>query len=246
MFDSCFHFKENSLKDIHFQSKLLKKHKIKKALCMYDFEKNDLKRKRFNDNLSEYKNLFHVPVLNNNDLKNKFFFKNINAKFLKINPRFINIRIENVNVYKKLFKKISKTNLTLLWCSLDSYVGKPCKINQLDFLSEIIPFLKKNKIIILHGGGTNILKYYERFRFCENVFLDLSYTFNHYYKTNLVNDFVFLANNFDKRIMIGSDYPTIDYKVHCSNLKNFFKTYRISKIKKNNIIFKNLEKISNE
>lgn len=246
MFDSCFHFKNNSLKHIELQSKLLEKYKIKKSLCMYDNEKNEIERKKFSKNIINFKNLIHVPVLNKNDCKFNFKEKFKNFNFLKINPRVLNIRIENKNFYKKIFQKISSTKITLLWCTFDSYHNAPCKVDQLNFLCEIIPYLKKNKIILMHGGGTNILKYYERFRFCENIFLDLSYTFNHFYNSNLVKDFHFLIENFDKRIIIGSDFPSIKYEKHSSNLKKFFKKYKISNVKKNNILFNNLEKILNE
>lgn len=245
MFDSCLHFKNNNLKQIEFQSKLLKKYKIKKFLCMYDHEKNDGDRKKFSTNLAKYKKFIHVPVLNENDCKQNFEKKFKNFKFLKINPRILNKRIENKNFYKKIFNKISRLKLTLLWCTFDGYNEKPCRIDQLNFLSEIIPNLKKNKIILMHGGGTNILRYYERFRFCENVFLDLSYTFNHFYNSNLIKDFHFLAENFDKRLILGSDFPSIEYETHYINTINFFKKYKISNSKKNNILFKNLEKIFN-
>tara|TARA_Y100000389_G_C17428038_1_gene500798 strand:- start:783 stop:1523 length:741 start_codon:yes stop_codon:yes gene_type:complete len=243
MFDSCLHFKNNSLKQIEIQSKLLKKYKIKKFLCMYDDEKNDEERKKFSINLVNYKKFIHVPVLNKNDCKHNFERKFKNFKFLKINPRILNIRIEKKNFYKKIFQKISSTKLILLWCTFDGYHNKPCKIDQLNFLSEIIPHLKKNKIILMHGGGTNILKYYERFRFCENVFLDLSYTFNHFYNSNLIKDFHFLVENFDRRLIIGSDFPSIKYEKHYANSMNFFKKYKISNFKKNNILFKNLDKM---
>ena len=101
MFDSCLHFKNNNLKQIEFQSKLLKKYKIKKFLCMYDHEKNDGDRKKFSTNLAKYKKFIHVPVLNENDCKQNFEKKFKNFKFLKINPRILNKRIENKNFYKK-------------------------------------------------------------------------------------------------------------------------------------------------
>ncbi len=245
MFDSCFHFKDNNLNLIRIQSKLLKKYKIKKSLCMYDNEKNDKERMKFSKNLIMYKNLIHVPTLNKNDCKYNLKKKLRNFNFLKVNPRILNIRIENKNFYKKIFRKISNTKIILLWCTFDGYYDKPCKVDQLNFLSELIPYLKNNKIILMHGGGTNILRYYERFRFCENVFLDLSYTFNHYYNSNLIKDFHFLATNFDKRLIIGSDYPSIKYEKHYANINNFFKKYKVSKKNRDNILFKNLEKLSN-
>jgi predicted TIM-barrel fold metal-dependent hydrolase len=212
---------------------------------MYDNENNDKERNKFIKNIANFKNLIHVPTLNKNDCKYNFEKKFKNFRFIKVNPRILNISIENKNFYKKIFKKISNTNLTLLWCTFDGYHNKPCKIDQLNFLSEIISHLKTNKIILMHGGGANILKYYERFRFCENVFLDLSYSFNHFYNSSLIKDFHFLMKNFDKRMTIGSDYPSIQYKKHHSNIINFFRKYKISKIKKRNVLYQNLEKILN-
>ncbi len=243
MFDSCYHFKDNSLNAIKIQSKLLDKYKVKKSLCMYDYEINNQEREIFSKNISKFKNLIHVPVLNRSDFKTSLKKKFKDYKFIKLNPRILNIRIENIKFYEKLFQKLSQTNLIILWCTFDSYENFPCKIDQLSFLSKIVTPLKKNKIILMHGGGTNILKYYEKFRFCENVYLDLSYTFDHFFNTNLINDVVFLLKKFDRRIILGSDYPTINYKVHINNINKIIKKYKIPKSKNNNFLFKNLNSL---
>lgn len=244
--DSCFHFKTNSLKNIKHQLKILKKYKVKKALCMFDDEFNEIERQKFYKNISKYSEFTHVPILNKFDLKVDLGNRFKNYKIIKINPRILDIRIENKKFYINLFKKISETNLTLFWCTFDSYENIPCNIDQLNFLSQTIPYLKNNKIILLHGGGASILRYYERFRFCKNVFIDLSYTFNHFYHTSLYDDFVFLINNFDKRLTFGSDYPTINYAAYKTNLNNFFKNKDITDIKKQNVLYNNLNNLLNE
>ena len=54
----------------------------------------------------------------------------------------------------------------------------------------------------MHGRGTNILSFYERFRFKENIYLDLSYTLQHFIKTTLINDILFCIKNLDERIVL--------------------------------------------
>ena len=95
----------------------------------------------------------------------------------------------------------------------------------------------------MHGGGSELLKVYERFRFKKNVFIDLSYTAQHFKKTSLFEDIIFLMKKFDKRLIIGSDYPSKDYQ----EFKNIHKQAKkkIGKIKTDNIFYKNLRKIIN-
>ena len=95
----------------------------------------------------------------------------------------------------------------------------------------------------MHSGGPNILQYYEKFRFCENIFFDLSYTIAHYKNTSIEKDIIFLFQKFDKRLISGSDYPSIKIKLHWKNLIKIMKKSKISKIKKNNILYNNLNNI---
>ena len=131
-----------------------------------------------------------------------------------------------------------------MWCTLDSWYNKISETNeQLDLLSNIINNTKKNKFILMHGGGPDLLKFYEKFRFNENVFLDLSYTLYHYRKTSLEKDIIFLFNKFDKRLVTGTDFPDIDLNDYYKNLNRLIKKSKISKKKLNNILYKNLNKL---
>ena len=95
-----------------------------------------------------------------------------------------------------------------MFCSFTSFDKKILDYDLLDFISKLVNLTKKIKVIIMHCGGTQLLGFYERLRFKENIILDLSYTAQHFLETNLFNDIVFLIKNFDQKVIIGSDIPS--------------------------------------
>ena len=98
----------------------------------------------------------------------------------------------------------------------------------------------------MHGGGPNLLKFYEKFRFLNNVYIDLSYTLLHYQKTSLEKDIIFLMRNFDKRLTIGSDFPEFKLNDLVKISKKYFIKSKISEIKRKNIFSNNLKKLIHE
>jgi predicted TIM-barrel fold metal-dependent hydrolase len=247
MIDSCIHFKKNNLGYISKISEKLSSSKINLALAMYDYEKSFKNRKVFHDNCRKFKNLIPVALLRdvNNVKKEINNILKLKYKFIKIHPRIIKKPLNNLKFYTKVFKEVNKTNLTILWCTFDSWENRASDINQLDFISKLINLTKKNKIILMHGGGPNIIKYYEKFRFIKRVYLDLSYTLPHYYESSLEKDIIFLMKKFDQRLLVGSDFPTISLENHSKILNKIIKKSKINNLKKKNILYKNLEKIIN-
>jgi predicted TIM-barrel fold metal-dependent hydrolase len=63
------------------------------------------------------------------------------------------------------------------------------------------------KIVIMHGGGTHVLQVYEAIKDNQNMYLDLSFVINKYKGSSLDLDIKFLLNNFDRRLIWGSDFP---------------------------------------
>jgi len=245
MIDSCIHFKKNNLTFINKISKKLSSYKINIALAIYDFEKSLKSRKVFQANCAKFKNLIPVALLRrtNNIKKEINHIVNLKYKFIKIHPRILKKPLNNEKFYTKVFKKINNTNLTILWCTFDGWEKKANDIDQLHFISKLINLTKKNKIILMHGGGPNIIKYYEKFRFLERVYLDLSYTLSHYHETSVEKDIIFLMKKFDKRLLIGSDFPTISLGRHYNILDKIIKKSKLKEFQIKNILHKNLEKL---
>jgi predicted TIM-barrel fold metal-dependent hydrolase len=245
MIDTCVHFKKNNYSYIKLISNKLVTHRINYALSIFDNEKTLADRNKFLNNCKIFNNLIPVALLRN--VKNiKKEINNIikhNYKFIKIHPRILKKDFSHKKFYTRVFREIKNTKLNILWCTFDGWEQKASEINQLDFLSKLVNIIPKNKIILMHGGGPNLLKFYEKFRFLENVYLDLSYTLMLYRNTSVENDMIFLLKNFDKRILTGSDYPTFEIAQYIKVLKKLINKSKINRIKKNNILFKNITKI---
>jgi predicted TIM-barrel fold metal-dependent hydrolase len=248
MIDSCFHLKKNNSNYIRSISNKITASKINKALCYFDNEKTNTDRKLFIKNCNKYNNIIPVTYLKytNNMKKEIYSIVSCKYKFVKIHPRFLNIKFNNRKFYVNVFRLISKTNLRILWCTFDGWENSPNEINQLDFLAKLINLIPQNKIVLMHGGGPNLLKYYERFRFIENVYIDLSYTLIQYRNTTIEKDIIFLIKKFDKRLLFGSDYPVFDLKEYLQCFKEIIKKSKIKKDKLRNLERINLLKLLND
>ena len=221
-----------------------KQYGIKHAICLLCSKNQNYNIVEFADTFKDYKQFY--PAV---ELRKKTSLKILNSinkekiKLVKIHPRHIDVRFTNQKYYLDLIKKIHKFNFIIMWCTLDSWHNKVSGSNeQLDLLTKITNNSQK-KIILMHGGGPDLLKYYEKFRFNENVYLDLSYTIHHYKNTSLENDIIFLFKKFDKRIITGTDYPDIKFKEYYKNLKRLIIKAKISKNKISNILFNNVQKL---
>jgi len=247
MIDSCTHFKKNNLKFIGKISEKLTSYKINFALAMYDFEKTYKSRKFFQVNCKKFKNLIPVAFLRNvNNVKKEINnIIKLKYKFIKVHPRILKKPLNDEKFYTKIFKELNNTNLTILWCTFDGWEKKANDIDQLSFISKLVNLTKKNKIILMHGGGPNIIKYYEKFRFLKRVYLDLSYTLPHYFETSVEKDIIFLMKKFDQRLVIGSDFPSISFKRHLTILNKIIKKSKLNNNQIKNILHKNLDKIIN-
>jgi len=248
MIDTCVHFKNNSFKSIKIISDKLLSYKINYALCIFDNEKTLLDRNKFLRNCKKFGNLIPVALLRNekNIKKEIDNIIKLNYQFIKIHPRMLRKNLTHKTFYINVFKKIKNSKLNVMWCTFDGWEEKAEEADQINLLSKLINIIPKNKIILMHGGGPNLLKFYEKFRFLENVYLDLSYTLIHYNNTSIEKDIIFLFKNFDKRIVVGSDYPIFKISRFVKILKRLIKKSKINSNKKNNILFKNITKITNE
>ena len=248
IFDTCVYPKTTSLKSIQNLSKKVKDYSILKACCMLSAKEKNYNLKEFYKNVKDQKNLIPVAgVKNEKNLKKHIdYIASIGYKFIKVHPRNLDLNIkENFPFYQKIFKYSKKNNLIIMWCTFDSWgAGKLPEYNQLELLTKLINKNKDQKIILMHGGGIDIMKYYERFRFHNNVYLDLSYTFSFFQNYSTVKDLEFVAEKFDRRILIGSDYPSLSLSSFLKNIKTKLK--KLPKTKKKRIMFENMQKLIDE
>lgn len=63
------------------------------------------------------------------------------------------------------------------------------------------------RVVLVHGGDVQLLRYAELVRFNANLLLDLSLTLMKYPGSSIDADLRFLFQHFDRRICVGSDWP---------------------------------------
>ncbi len=205
-------------------------------------EIKDIKKRCLNDNFFFPTFHFKKKIKIETQIKN---FKKNNIRIVKVHPRFLNLDIKkDYKKFEKIFRMCEKNKINIMFCSFSSFENKILDYSYLDYLCKLINLAKHIKIIIMHGGGVNLIQFYERLRFNKNVILDLSYTCQHFLNTSLFQDIKFLINKFDKKLVIGTDYPSKDF----ISTKKFIKKIKklTTREKFNNITFRNIENFINE
>ena len=93
------------------------------------------------------------------------------------------------------------------------------------------------RLVLLHGGGPDLLRYSEFARANrEEILLDLSLTVMKYPGSSIDLDIAFLVAMFDERISFGSDYPWYSPREVGSRIASFMDS--ISEAKAENCLFR--------
>lgn len=130
-------------------------------------------------------------------------------KALKIHPRFFNLDLDKDNeLIAETFNLAHQNGLAVLLCTYMS-----CGIDEFPTTNpywSIVKILKaapETRVILLHGGVTQVLQYAELVRFNPHLLLDFSYTMLKYQGSSVEKDIRYLFETLDQRICIGTDHP---------------------------------------
>lgn len=158
---------------------------------------------------------------------------------IKIHPRDPHIGLSDPRI-TGTFQVASELGIPILLCTyfhsgIENYPTR-------DPLYDIVTLLQDSRdarVMLVHGGDVNLLRYAELVRFNPSLLLDLSLTFMKYRGTSLDMDIRFLFEQFDRRICIGTDFPEYTHEeVH----ERFVEMSRgLARDKVENIAFRNVE-----
>ena len=203
----------------------------------------DYSHQAFIDQCRRHANLVPIagyfPSRSPNIARDLAAIKKMGFRGIKIHPREPKIQLRDARLVK-VFETASHLQLPIFLCtyahtSLEHYPVK-------DPLYDIAALLKSApaaRVLLVHGGGVDLLRYAELVRFNPNLLLDLSLTFMKYRSSSLDLDIRFLFERFDERICIGTDFP--EYSPQDVR-DQFMKMARgIPKQKLENIAFRNIE-----
>ena len=166
------------------------------------------------------------------------YIKQLGYKGIKIHPRFSSVDLENNNL-DQIFNLAADCGMIVFYCTYNYCDLK--NYSTVDPFYSLVKILKKipeAKVILIHGGDVQLLRYAELVRFNSNLLLDLSLTIMKYKDSSVDQDIQFLFNSFDERICIGTDHPEYSHAALRERFDYFSKN--ITKEKKENIAYKNL------
>lgn len=158
---------------------------------------------------------------------------------IKIHPREPRIDLSDPRLVKT-FEAAARLELPIFLCTYFHSMAEGYPAH--DPLYDIAALLQKApraRVLLVHGGDVNLLRYAELVRFNPRLLLDLSMTFMKYQGSSLDLDIRFLFERFDRRICIGTDFP--EY-THQEVRKRFVEMSRgLARGKAENIAFRNIE-----
>jgi len=228
-------------------SKELEKNDYQGGLVVGLSGKNSYSHSNFLELANKYENLYPVAGYNplNESIEMLAELKNNGFVGIKIHPRFskIDLHLEKEKLIE-CFKKCEELNLPIFLCTY--FHCSAIDIQQTDPFFSFLEIYKKapeTKVVLVHGGVHDLMKYADLSRFNDGLIIDLSLTMMKYRGSSLDLDLNFLFRHFDRKICVGSDYPEYNLK----EIKDRFEelSLSISNEKKNNISHKNIKEFLN-
>lgn len=111
------------------------------------------------------------------------------------------------------------------------------------YFFDLAKTLEHSNLIIMHGGGTQILEIAEICRDLHHVYLDLSMTLSKYKNTSVAADISWLCHHYDRRMIWGSDFPEVSVGTALQDFDDIVGT--LAKEKKQNITGNNIQQLLN-
>lgn len=129
---------------------------------------------------------------------------------IKIHPRLSGMSVRDPR-FAQTLKAAADADMVVFHCCFQFEVNNVLHpIDPLPIIMEAAAAADGLRMVMLHGGTVEVLRYAECIRKFRNLLLDLSLTLNRYEGSSLDQDIAYLFGAFDQRICLGSDYP--DYQ----------------------------------
>ncbi len=125
---------------------------------------------------------------------------------IKIHPTLCDVDLDS-RAFHWTMDACAETGLPVFLCTImrrrDYVPAKP----PADLIYETFVRHSQVKVLLVHGGLSEVMVYADLVRALPNAVLDLSLTLLKYRDSSLDQDFRYLFQTFDRRITIGSDFP---------------------------------------
>lgn len=177
------------------------------------------------------------------DQINHYYF--IGYKALKIHVRLANINPEeSIDLLQSILQRCKDLDMVVFFCTLiHGDIAIQPNNGLLSVITQLLKAVPDVRIILLHGGDVDLMKFVQLVRFNENVLIDLSFTLQKFEGSSLDLDIAYLFKTFDRRLCVGSDYP--DYTIAETRQRFDYFASKITVKKAENIGYKNIKRFLN-
>ncbi len=164
--------------------------------------------------------------------------KALGYRGIKLHPRFSQLDLASATMVEA-FNAAAERDLVIFYCTYQH-----CSLERwpdVDPLLALVRILKAAptvRVVLVHGGDVELLRYMQLARFNDNLLLDLSQTIAKYPGSSIDQDIHFLFRHFDRRICIGTDWP----QHSCVEVRERFEQFSagVEEAKCHNIAWRNL------
>jgi predicted TIM-barrel fold metal-dependent hydrolase len=110
--------------------------------------------------------------------------------------------------FRALLQSAGEAGLPVFYCAYQfADVGAGLPVDPLPDLAVALRQAPSARLVLLHGGTVEVLRYAEFTRANPRVLLDLSFTMMRYAGTSLDADLGYVFRTLDRRVCIGTDAP---------------------------------------
>jgi predicted TIM-barrel fold metal-dependent hydrolase len=158
---------------------------------------------------------------------------------VKIHPRYSQWEPDG-EALGHLFNLANQAGLVSFYCTYQ--FGPAAAMFQRDplyMLAHAVALASDSRVVLVHGGGVELLRYAELVRFNSNLLLDVSLTLMKYAGSSVDWDLRYLFSHFDRRVCIGSDHPEYRHRhvaQRFSELTQGVSTHKAQNVGSSNII----------
>ncbi len=141
---------------------------------------------------------------------------------IKIHPRFSQLDLSDPGPLATTFEEAAKRDLTVFFCTYQHCaLANWQNVDPFHALVTILKQAPSARVILVHGGDVELMRYMQLVRFNDRLLLDLSMTLCKYPGSSLDQDIGFLFRHFDRRICIGTDWPQHDCRETRARFEEF-------------------------
>ena len=160
---------------------------------------------------------------------------------IKLHPRMGGFTFQDPQV-ASVIQAAHESGLFAMLCTYPYGSEIDCGGVSLSTLTTLLNTLSNDtRLILLHGGLTNLLEWSEALRHRPGVLLDLSFTLQRFEGSSVDLDIQFLFRTFDQRICVGSDHPQYSLQDLRRRFDHFASEIPVQKAQ--NIGYANLSKL---